>query len=386
MLLDTLARIAFGVAGIIVVIYTLASAIRSFVLPRAAPDALTKIVFRATRRIFNVWAKPARSYEARDRAMAMYAPVTLVLLPGVWIVLIMLGYSAIFWLAGVTPYSEAVRTSIASASTLGFTTDPSVFHNLIMFSESLIGLVLVALLISYLPAIYSAFSRREALVTMLEVRAGSPPSVVEMLSRYHRLGRMQILSNMWLDWEAWFAELEESHTSLAVLAFFRSPRPHRSWVTAAGVVLDTASFVVSAVDIPHDVQANICIRAGFIALRHIGDFFRIPYDPKPKQGDPISITREEFDDVCLQLETIGVPLKKDREQAWLDFSGWRVNYDTVLLSLAALTMAPYAPWISDRSPIHARRWDKRHRRMINPVDPANLFSFAPVVEQESENS
>jgi hypothetical protein len=56
-----------------------------------------------------------------------------------------------------------------------------------------------------------------------------------------------------------------------------------------------------------------------------------------------------------------VPLKADLEQAWRDFAGWRVNYDRVLLSLASLTMAPYAPWSSDRSMLY-RRPPLRRRR------------------------
>ncbi len=382
MLVETLVRIAMGLVGIALVGLTLTSAIRSFVLPRAAPDFLTRVVFRTSRRVFNLWAKPAKSYEERDRAMALYAPITLVLLPGAWMALIMVGYTGIFWAVGIQPPGEAMRFSIASVSTLGFASTDNVLFNLIMCSEALIGLVLVALLISYLPAIYSAFSRREALVTMLEVRAGSPPTAVEMLARFHRLRRLELLSEVWLTWEVWFSELEESHTSLAALAFFRSPKPHRSWITAAGAVLDTASLVVSTVDIPHDVQADICIRAGFIALRHIGDYFGIPYEHDPKQGDLISITREEYDDVCRQLEAAGIALKADRDQAWLDFAGWRVNYDTVLLTLAALTMAPYAPWVSDRSPVYLRTWDRRRHKLINPANPAYLFSFPAQQEQE----
>jgi hypothetical protein len=65
--------------------------------------------------------------------------------------------------------------------------------------------------------------------------------------------------------------------------------------------------------------------------------------------DPISISRSEFDAVYDRLAAKGVPLKPDRDQAWLDFAGWRVNYDPVLLALADLTMAPPAPWSSDRS-------------------------------------
>ena len=156
--------------------------------------------------------------------------------------------------------------------------------------------------------------------------------------------------------------MDESHTSLAPLSFFRSPEPDRSWVTAAGAVLDGASLYLSAVEGPFNPRAAICIRTGFLAMRHIANFFRFEYDPDPAPDDPISISRQEFDEVCDDLEAQGVPLKQDRGRAWRDFNGWRVNYDAVLLQLAALTMAPYATWSSDRSAIRMTAQLKRLNR------------------------
>jgi hypothetical protein len=188
---------------------------------------------------------------------------------------------------------------------------------------------------------------------MLEVRADSPPSAVSLIIRAHRIRGLQSLTPLWESWEVWFSELDESHTSIGALNFFRSPQPDRSWITAAGAILDAASLMTSAVDVPRTPEAQLCIRAGYVALRHICDFFRIPYNPTPRYsdletGDRISISRQEFEDACDELAAAGVPVKADRDQAWRDFAGWRVNYDTVLLALAELLMAPYAPWSSDR--------------------------------------
>lgn len=291
--------------------------------------------------------------------MAFYAPVTLLLLPPVWLVLVLIGYMAMFWSTGVPTWHDAFTTSGSSLLTLGFAPLDDLPRQMLAFSEATIGLGLVALLIAYLPTMYAAFSRREAAVTMLEVRAGSPPSAADMILRYHRIHGLDRLHETWATWEMWFADIEESHTSLAALVFFRSPQPEHSWVTAAGAVLDTASLVNSALDIPHDPQADLCIRAGYLALRHIADFFRIPYNADPKPDDPISVSRQEFDAVWDQLNEAGIRLKQDRDQAWRDFAGWRVNYDTVLLALAGLTMAPYAPWSSDRSMWMGRRRGKQ---------------------------
>jgi hypothetical protein len=112
--------------------------------------------------------------------------------------------------------------------------------------------------------------------------------------------------------------------------------------------------MTAVVDVKPDPQAQLTIRAGYLALRAIADFFTISHNANPKPDDPISISRQEFDDAYDQLAAAGVPLRSDRDQAWRDYAGWRVNYDTVLISLAALTMAPYAPWSSDRGMIGRR--------------------------------
>jgi hypothetical protein len=204
-------------------------------------------------------------------------------------------------------------------------------------------------------ALNAAFQRREAAVTMLEVRAGSPPSAIEMILRYHRLHGLDQLGEQWRIWEAWFVDVQESHTSLAALVFFRSPRPDHSWVTASGAVLDAAALTRATVDIPTDFQADLCLRAGYLALRHIADFFEVAYDSNPQKGDPISVTRQEFEEACERLAAQGVPLISDRQHAWENFAGWRVNYDTVLIALAGLTMAPEAPWSSDRTQTYQYR-------------------------------
>jgi hypothetical protein len=169
-----------------------------------------------------------------------------------------------------------------------------------------------------------------------------------MLIRAHRIRGLDVLTNLWEEWEIWFSEIEESHTSLPALVFFRSVKPQRSWLTASGAVLDAAALYASTLDLPRNPQAELCIRAGYLALRYIADFFNIPYPANVQRGDPISITRAEFDEAYNQLQAAGLAVKPNRDACWLDYAGWRVNYDVVLLSLAELTMAPYAPWSSDR--------------------------------------
>ena len=347
-------RTAVFLIGLFIISGTLIAAIKTFILPRGVNVWLTRVVFRAIGFFFRLRVKRA-TYEDRDRIMAFFPPLALFLMPMILLVLILLGYMLLFWALAPRPFPELFFLSGSSLLTLGYASVNTTASKLLEFSEAMIGLVLIAMLIAYLPTMYSAFSRRETAVVLWEARAGSPPTVAEMVSRSYRTGELERLRDVWLFLQTWFAELEESHTSLSPLVFFRSPQAQRSWITAAGNVMDSAAFILSAVDVPFNPQAAFCIRAGFLALRQIADFFGLPHESNPVPDMPISISRYEFDKVCDRLAAQGVPLKANREQAWRDFAGWRVNYDDVLLALAALTIAPYAPWISDRSALQRKK-------------------------------
>ena len=295
------------VAGILIVLFTSLSAVLTVVVPRGTPVLLSRWVFVGVRGLFALRGRRAHSYQQRDQAMAIYAPVSLLTLALTWLTLVLLGYMLIYRSLGERPWRLAFALSGSSLLTLGFTAPPDLPRTALAFSEGALGLMLLALLIAYLPAIYAAFSRREAVVAALDVRAGLPPTAVEMLERTSLIKGLDKLASFWKRWEEWFIDIEETHTTSPSLVFFRSPVWQRSWVTAAGAVLDAAAITASTVEGPRQAEAELCIRAGYLSLR------------------------------------------PDRDQTWRDFAGWRVNYDTVLLALAGLTMAPYAPWSSDRS-------------------------------------
>ncbi|MBK9927722.1 MAG: hypothetical protein IPP66_20820 [Anaerolineales bacterium] len=349
--MDSFIHTFIFLAGLITVILTLFSALSTFVLPRAARSQLNRIVFGLLRRIFDFILHFAKTYERRDAIMAYYAPIGLMLLMPTWYLLISLGFTAMYWSMGVGDWFTAYQLSGSSLFTLGFATENTFLIDAFEFIEAMLGLILVALLIAYLPTIYAAFSRREQAVNMHEVRAGGPPSASEMLLRFNRIHGLDKLAEYWKIWEGWFADVEESHTTLPALVFFRSPRAENSWVIAAGSVLDAAAITLSALDIPYEPSAALCIRAGFLAFHRIADYFDIPHPHDPHYPEtPICVARAEFDAVLDQLAKAGLPLKPNRDQAWLDFAGWRVNYDRTLILLCGLVMAPRASWSSDRAP------------------------------------
>jgi hypothetical protein len=342
-------KVAWFIAGLGLLGVVIDAAVRTLVLPRGSVVSLSRVIWLTSRRVFELIAGRYKTYESRDRVLALYAPVTLLLLPVIWLALILAGFTMMFHALGVSSWRTAFVESGSSLLTLGFVQPRDLPTSVLAFLDAAFGLGVLALFVAYLPSIYNAFSRREVLVAMLSARAGTPPSAIEFLIRTSRIDELRRLNEVWERFQEWFAEIEETHTSQAALVFFRSPRNDRSWVTASGVVMDAAALSNSTIDIPWSPQAALCVRAGYSALRAVADFFSIPYDPDPQQTDQTSIAREEFDDACRQLAAAGVPLKSDLDQAWIDFNGWRVNYDSVLIHLAALTIAPYAMWSSDRS-------------------------------------
>ena len=195
----------------------------------------------------------------------------------------------------------------------------------------------------------------------MDTRAGTPPDPVMLLTRAHRIGLLSELDQLWRDWERWFIEVDESHTSNAALPFFRSQHPERSWLTAAGCVLDTAALRSSCLALPQSFEAQLCLRSGFLTLRSISDLFGIAYESDPAADAPISIARDEFDVAFDRIAEAGLPMVTDRDQAWRDYAGWRVNYDETLLGLCELIVAPVAPWSSDRGSIRHFRKPQRRR-------------------------
>jgi hypothetical protein len=359
--MELVARVLAFAIGAVVAIGVLGSALRTVVVPRAEASLLGRAVFLGVRKVFDLRVRKADSWEASDRIMARYAPVALIVLPGMWIAAMVLAFTPMFWALGSDVPREAFTRSGSSLLTLGFAFGHDLPETALTFVAATIGLGLVALLISYLPSIYSQFSRREALVGQLATRAGTPPDPAELFLRAVRIGWLDQLDDLWVEWDRWFVEVEESHSSNAALPFFRSQHPERSWLTAAGCVLDTASLRASLIDLPRSYRAELCIRSGYLALRHIADAFDIDHDPSPSGDDPISVTRPEFDALAERLAAGGLPLRSDRDKAWRDFAGWRVNYDLVLLRLCGLVVPPLAPWSSDRSPARYRPPIRRRR-------------------------
>ncbi len=348
--MDLTVRIVVFLAGAALVVATLLSAVRTTVLPRSIPSMLTRVVFAVIRRIMRLIAGPRPSYARRDRVMAYYGPIGLFAMLATWLALVFLGYAVMFWAQGHSP-RESFIASGSSLFTLGFDEPLRVGSTILVFTEAAIGLMLLALLITFLPSLYSAYSQREAAVTRLAVRAGTPPSGVRILILSAELGFIEHpheIALRWGDLQDWFAGIAETHQSFPALTFFRSPQPDRSWITAAGAALDAATLRTAVVDAPRDLEAEFCVATGTLALNEVARYFGIVHaEDHPDPASDISISRQEFDAACEQMAAAGVPLRQ-RDDAWTRFATARAGYDRALVMMCRLVDAPEAPWSSDR--------------------------------------
>jgi putative flippase GtrA len=342
--LTVVGRILAGLVGAAIVVMVLDAAVRTFLLPRVANVRLSRVIAAAVGAIFGAVASSHATYRQKDRRLALYPPVLLLSYQACWLGLSLIAFALLFLAAGASSVARAAELSGSSLFTLGTTSPHSAAELALSYGEAAIGLTLLALLIAFIPTLYAAFQRREMSVSRLSVRAGVPATpwgIIELAKSVDDYGR---LDDLWREWETWFIELRETHTTLTILNFYRTPIPDQTWIGSAAAVLDSAALYNAAVDLPVSPAAGLCIRSGWLAFRGLADYFRVEYPHEPDGTEPISIERDEFELVLDHLARSGVPILADHEQAWLDFAGWRVNYDAMLEEFHVLFTSPRIDW------------------------------------------
>ena len=265
-----------AVVGALLIIAAAWSVIGTVVVPRRIRSRLTRGVALPLNWVFHFVADHFDSYEPRDRILAAQAPIQLILQIVVWLATFELGFGLLLWpFAGAAGLTGAFAQAGSSLCTLGYLAPRSGAPEGLNDLAALAGLGTVALQIGYLPTLYAAFNRREALVTMLDSRAGVPSWGPELLARTHYglgtgVSAVGELPKLFEEWERWSADVSESHTTYIALISFRSPRHLSSWLTAQLAVLDAAALYLSLKpDAVGAISARLCLRGGFTCLANI---------------------------------------------------------------------------------------------------------------------
>ncbi|MGD0379579.1 MAG: hypothetical protein ABSC30_06295 [Acidimicrobiales bacterium] len=359
--------------GLAIVVITAANVVFTLVLPRrpAGIERLSLVVNRVVRFLFLVVSRAARRYEVKDAMLAPAAPVALLAQLAVWLGFFVLGYA--FMLEPSTHgFSGAFRQAGVTLFSVGTAHAGGPSNRAVDIAAGATWAVVVTLQIAYLPSLYDAFNRREALVAMLESRAGLPAWGPEVLARHQLVGIIDTLPGLYSDWERWAADVAESHTTYPVLLLFRSPEPWYSWVVGLLAVLDAAAMDLALSPDGSASQARLCLRMGFTTLNRIAKTLGWYVDPDPNPEGPITLTFEEFEQAVSMLEEIGYPMERSAEEAWPNFRGWRVNYEANAYRLADRVVAPPAPWSGPRS--HLRSGPVAPRRPPQRSPGAKVFA------------
>ncbi len=368
-------RVIGALIGAAIVLTTGWSVIGTVVVPRRIRSRIIRAVFVVNRSVFHFVADQSGSYDRRDRILAVQAPVQLILQIVAWLALYELGFGLLMWpFDGSVGIGTAMEQAGSALCTLGYLSPQTSGVAALDALAALAGLGTVALQIGYLPTLYGAFNRREGLITMLDSRAGVPSWGPELLARTHYglgsgVSAVSELPQLFEAWEQWSADVSESHTTYLPLVWFRSPRPLSSWVTSQLAVLDAAALYLALLpDASGLVQARLCLRGGFTCLGNIARALRIPIVENADPNDGISLSYDDFVGAVERLRLVDFPLDRPIQEAWLDFQGWRVNYEAAAYALAWAVDAPPAMWSGPR----------RHKiETIAPLRPPTLRAGKP---------
>ncbi len=361
--------------GFILIIGTWRSMIGTIILPRFNRSFIAFATLGVVRTIFLFITNRQAEYVKKDRILALLGPFVMLATLVSWMTMFLMGYALMLWpLVGGT-FGDCLRLAGSSFTTLGLADDPHGGATLLEFTAAATGMIVVALEIGYLPTIYSAYNRRETLVTALSSRAGVPAWGPEILARHQLIQGMTTLPALFAAWENWAADIHESHASYPWLMIFRSPDPHESWVVSLQAILDAAALYLSVAPNHAPPEARQCLRSGYVAMRHLARISGHPVNEDPLPTDALDLSFEAFVHGVEHMRAANVPIEQPIDIAWRDYRGWRVNYEAAAAALANFTVAPPAPWTGRRSfTTNDARFDvlatrPRHR---TPSDPEGL--------------
>ena len=368
---------ALTFVALAMIIAILWDAFEVIVLPRRVTRRfkLTRLFYRLAWLPFLAIAPRMRSQRRREALLSFFGPLSLILLLIVWAIGLIVGFALLHWSLGsqLNVASETLRfksyfyMSGVTFFTLGFgdlvpTGSPA---RAIAVWEAGTGFGFLAIIIGYLPVIYQSFSRREVNISMLDARAGSPPTAVELLRRHSGDGEMAELHQLLRDWERWSADLLESHLSYPFLCFYRSQHTNQSWIAALTAILDTCALLMVGIRDGPSKQARLT----FAMARHaVVDLAQI-FSGEPLQTECDRLSPETLAAVTASLSEAGMPLRGG-ESIGEELAALRRKYEPYLEVLADYLLMELPPWLPDSQAAdnwQVTAWDRTTGRLTPSV-------------------
>lgn len=338
-----------GVVAVAVILLVLIDGFEAIMLPRRVSSRLrpTRVFYTY---LWKPWAAIGRRMKTgkrREFFLGVFGPLSMLLLLTTWAVALVVGFGVLHWAldtrvrsdGGSSPLLTYLYLSGSTFTTLGFgdVTPRNTAGRVVAVLESGLGFAFLAMVIGYLPVLYQAFSRREAQISRLDARAGSPPSAAQILLR-HPPGELE---DLLADWERWAAELLESQISFPVLSYYRSQHDNQSWLAALTAILDTSALMLSVVDRSKAFRPQVTFAASRHAVVDIALIFRTA----PWENHPERLAYEKLGDLRTRLTAAGLACG-DSASCGKRFDELRRLYEPFLFALAdyfLLNLPPILP-------------------------------------------
>jgi hypothetical protein len=343
--------VIYTIVGFLIIALTLLEAFETIILPRRVTRRfrMTRLFYVST---WRPWRAIARlmGVKSRETFISFYGPLSLLVLFAVWATFLILGFGLMFYSAArFDPTHPPLQTCFYLSGTTFFTlglgdvTPHTSAERVMAVFESGLGFGFLALIISYLPVIYQAFSKREVSIVLLDARAGSPPTASELLQRHSGPDGVEALQTLFQDWEHWSAELLESHISYPVVSYFRSQHSNESWLAALTAILDSTALLITTSEGPCSRQAQLT----FAMCRHtIVDLSQV-FHAQPYSNDPDRLPPSELARLRAALREVGFKLHED-EASTAKLNELRRMYEPYVYALSRYLYVTLPPWILEK--------------------------------------
>jgi hypothetical protein len=342
-------------AGVAIFLIVLWDAFEAIILPRRVTRKfrLARLFYRSTWSLwkFVICLIPTR--KTREALLGFYGPLSLLVLVGVWAVGLVLGFglmqygagSAVATNGGTSSFQTDLYLSGTTFFTLGLgdVVPRSELARVLVVTEAGFGFGFLAAVIGYLPFIYGSFSKREVNISLLDSRAGTPPTAGELLRRHSYPQGQEALRVLLKEWEFWCADLMESHLSYPVLAYFRSQHDNQSWIASLTAILDTCALVIVGIEGACQKQADLTFAIARHAVADLSQVFGTP--PKAPAAD--RLPAQELRQIRDTLARHGMKLY-DGEEADHRLKELRGMYEPYIYALAHYLNQTLPPWIPQK--------------------------------------
>ena len=342
------------IAGVACLCIVLVDAFETIILPRRATGRfrLTRLFYIATWNPWSFFAKRIGHPRKRETALSFYGPLSLILLLVVWAGTMVVGFGLIYFGLGSPLNDAGARVGLlsdfyVSGTTiftlgLGDVTPHGAWARAFIILEAGTGFGFLAVVMGYFPVLYGAFSRREVSISLLDARAGSPPTAAELLRRHSHRGAEQALVLLLTEWERWSAELLESHISYPLLCYFRSQHNNQSWLSALTAILDASALLIAGVRGHEARQAQLTFAMARHALVDLSQVFSRP----PVTDGPDRLPKEEYEKLYDMLCQSGMGVCRD-EHSYERLSEMRALYEGYAKALSQFLLMPLPPWVPE---------------------------------------